>query len=201
MKTDNKGFTLAELLIVIAVIGVLAAMFLLSSSETVTTAKASNIITNLHIMKRAAIAWHADNYKKVQKDGQVKMYSNQEKHPVQEWADKDLQFSKYLDNLGGKGINLNDVRKSVEGTARLNTDLGKGCYGLCDGGTEKDENNEETAYHRREWYVGYRFTEDEGAVREKIRGRLKASGLMFGTPDAHIDNLGDNEAAVWLRVF
>ena len=65
MKNSRKGFTLVELLIVIVVIGVLSTMMMLSSTEAVTSAKASNIVSNLRNMKTAALAWYADNLNSV----------------------------------------------------------------------------------------------------------------------------------------
>ena len=61
MKNKRKGFTLVELLIVIVVIGILSAMMMLSSTEAVTSAKASNIVSNLRNLKTAALAYYADN--------------------------------------------------------------------------------------------------------------------------------------------
>ena len=61
MKRTRKGFTLVELLIVIVVIGILSAMMMLSSSEAVTSAKATAIISNLRNLKTAALAYYSDN--------------------------------------------------------------------------------------------------------------------------------------------
>ncbi|MBQ6773618.1 MAG: type II secretion system protein [Synergistaceae bacterium] len=57
----HKGFTLVELLIVIVVIGILSAMMMLSSSEAVSTAKATKIIADMRNLKTAALAYFADN--------------------------------------------------------------------------------------------------------------------------------------------
>lgn len=61
MKGKRKGFTLVELLIVIVVIGVLSTMMMLSSTEAVTSAKASNIVSNLRNLKTAALALYVDS--------------------------------------------------------------------------------------------------------------------------------------------
>ena len=61
IKKTRKGFTLVELLIVIVVIGILSAMMMLSSTEAVTSARASNIVSNLRNLKTAALAYYVDN--------------------------------------------------------------------------------------------------------------------------------------------
>lgn len=60
-STKRKGFTLVELLIVIVVIGILSSMMMISSTEAVTSAKASNIVSNLRNLKTAALAYYVDS--------------------------------------------------------------------------------------------------------------------------------------------
>ena len=57
----RKGFTLAELLIVITVIGVLASMMMVSSNEAVSTSRATDIIANLRAIKGAALMHYVDS--------------------------------------------------------------------------------------------------------------------------------------------
>ena len=63
----RRGFTLVELLIVIAVMGILSSMMMVSSSESVTTAKANNIISNLRNFSMAAMAYYTDHVEEVGK--------------------------------------------------------------------------------------------------------------------------------------
>lgn len=71
--SKRKGFTLIELMIVIVVIGVLAAMMMFSATEATTSAKATNIINNLQALKRAALAYYADNMDTINRNfGQYK---------------------------------------------------------------------------------------------------------------------------------
>ena len=60
-NVKRKGFTLVELLIVIVVIGILSAMMMLSSTEAVSSAKASNVVSNLRNLKTAALAYYVDH--------------------------------------------------------------------------------------------------------------------------------------------
>lgn len=202
--TFRKGFTLIETLIVVAVIAILVKMAIIGVDEFISTAKATKIINNLYTLRAATWAWYADNKQNViQYTGTFRGKSvvagmvaiDDTVKPIQEWGDKDLKLSQYIGRIEkGTGINLNKTykTKNSDGKEQTNTDLAKGYYGICDGGGQ--------AGKRHVWYAGYRFNDNEEKVREKIRGRLKTSNLMFGTADAHPDPDDEKAAAVWLRV-
>ena len=61
MKKMQKGFTLVELLIVIAVIGILGAMGMMGGSEANTIATATKITEDLKIISSAMNMYYADN--------------------------------------------------------------------------------------------------------------------------------------------
>ena len=54
MKKARKGFTLVELLIVVAILAALSAAMMASSSDAIDQAQANAIISNLQSMKTAA---------------------------------------------------------------------------------------------------------------------------------------------------
>lgn len=90
-----KGFTLVELMIVIVVIGILASMMAVSSSESVSTANASNIISNLRNYSMAAMALYTD--KMGEKDNKyVKLPGDASDDP----DDITEDVKKYLHNKG-----------------------------------------------------------------------------------------------------
>ena len=60
MKRMRKGFTLVELLIVIAVLGVLAAMMSTSAGSASAIAKAAAIHSNIRSIKAAALLYRAE---------------------------------------------------------------------------------------------------------------------------------------------
>ena len=75
-EIKRRGFTLVELLIVIVVIGILSAMMMLSSTEAVSSARASNIVSNLRNLKTAALAWYVDSLDVIEgKDANGKAFS------------------------------------------------------------------------------------------------------------------------------
>ncbi len=60
MKKFRKGFTLVELLIVIAVIGALSGMMMQASSDAVDSAQAAKILSNLQSLKVAAMEMYIE---------------------------------------------------------------------------------------------------------------------------------------------
>lgn len=191
--------TLIEVLVVTLVIAVLSAMGYLGVNDYLASAKATKIIMNLHTLKKALWSWYVDNRDKVQSNGRVKI--GKSILPIQNWqidGKNSLKLSVYLKRLGSSGINFYPTKSDDTVAGRTTTNLREGCYGICDGGTLKGDEKDS---YRNNWYAGYRFKDDEDAVRKKILGRLESSGgLWMGTADAHETPNGDNAQAVWLKV-
>ena len=176
----RKGFTLVELLIVIVVIGILSAMMMLSSTEAMSSAKASNIASNLRNLKTATLAWYADHV---------------------DWVSPDLKVNigtttgKQIDEVVGTESGKANILKyfNNEGSMTLVGSPSAGQYGI----------HQATEDGKNSWYVGYAFATNETSVKEKLAGRAKTMGLKFGTAQAGSlsDTAGDNVAAVWMKVL
>ena len=172
MNGKRRGFTLVELLIVIVVIGILSAMMMFSSTEAVSSAKASNIVSNLNIMKKAVIAWYTDNYHRVKEEawsGKKTAYKVDGYFLGEFVKDKggEKEFQRYFSS--GKSVKITKDNYTKEGDFFLATE-------------------------GADWYVGY----DVGSnmsVREKLAGRAKTSGLLGGTKkkDKNGKDIADTE--------
>ena len=66
MKRARKGFTLVELLIVIAIIGILTSMAMMGGSEANNVAQANKIIEEMRIISAAMNMYYADNRQEIE---------------------------------------------------------------------------------------------------------------------------------------
>ena len=152
----RKGFTLVELLIVIVVIGILSAMMMLSSTEAVTSARASNIVSNLRNFKTAAMAMYVDYLDNMD---QCKTPENKDTAFPTTFAagtqsDQDKILVKYM-NKGDSntGDTDTDHYHIVLGTATINSKSMKAYYVMYDNASDS-------------------------RVQEKLVGRAASVGLL-----------------------
>lgn len=67
----RKGFTLVELLIVIAILGALSSMMMISSTDAVISARVNNVIGNLRSLKTATLSHYIKSMDSYADDGKV----------------------------------------------------------------------------------------------------------------------------------
>lgn len=209
----RKGFTLMELLIVIVVIGILSAMMILSSTEAVTTAKATKIMADLTHIRKAVLAWYFDNMDRItyvsgNTDGVGNMkfcFNGVKYHSIQDAlshnaVSKTSQVISIMSYIhGASGFNEKGAADKKNAASWLY--LEPGGYGVNDAGTE----------HRREtWFAGYQSRDGEDILKRKIWGRKNALGLFFTSgirPNEHgckpiLDvNKLHTAKTVWLRIM
>ena len=189
----RKAFTLVELLIVIVVIGVLAAMMMFSSTEAISSAKASNIIAGLTTFKKALTHWYIDNYDKVYKhsNGEYKLRNCGE--GVDDLGDlmksNSALVTKYIGNASSQSF-------STKSNLSSQTDSG---YRFEDSGKVNN---------RSSWFVGYVLSASDksSGIAKKLAGRAKSLGLL-----ANQGNDGNTNKAeitpysggnvVWMKVL
>ena len=63
MNTKRNGFTMIELLIVLAIIVVLSAVMAFANMHSASNSQAHHIINNFRSLRNAALSWHQDNPK------------------------------------------------------------------------------------------------------------------------------------------
>ncbi|MBQ9527694.1 MAG: type II secretion system protein [Fretibacterium sp.] len=86
----RSGFTLVELLIVIAVIGILMSGMLLSGSSATSSARALSIVNDLRVMKQAVFLMYLDSMDHFDK-GQAPKFEN---------LSPAVALARYVDNPG-----------------------------------------------------------------------------------------------------
>ena len=163
MKEGRKGFTLVELLIVIVVIGILAGMMMLSSTEAVTSAKATKIISDLTVLKKAVLSWYADNYERV-----VSQYNSGEKR------------NDYLVKVGNRQFHLGVFAQQHKGDKEFLKYLGSSNKITLTKDNSTKPGEYLLATEGNQWFVGYDVGSDM-RLREKLAGRAKSLNLQGAT--------------------
>ena len=161
----RKGFTLVELLIVIVVIGVLSAMMILSSTEAVSTAKATKVISDMRVLKTATLAWYMDNLDSIEdhevggdKGFHIKIGNTWQR--IHEYLNKNPDaFTKYL------GSGSLDLNKNINWTSKTQTYASEGGYSVYMGKANTV------------CYIVHGVPKDE-KLRSKLTSKAKSAGLL-----------------------
>ena len=156
MKRMHKGFTLVELLIVIAILGAMSAMMATSSSDSIDAASASAILNNLQTMKAAAFEMYMEE-PKVASDTAITNEKEIEITPASGTGqDAIAAVTKKVGEILGERLGRKDIATG---------------YGIVG-----DANH---------WYIYYTITADDSAnVKAKLQTSANAAGLYGGTSAA-----------------
>ncbi|MBQ2617160.1 MAG: type II secretion system protein [Synergistaceae bacterium] len=163
----RKGFTLVELLIVIVVIGILSAMMMLSSTEAVTSAKASNIISNLRNLKTAALAYYVDHLDDLEDSTKATTAISMNDVAVY------LNSSKTSFNF-----NFTGVAYAEDAVTAATTSDGYEADGITYKIATVSRNEGTTTRASQKWYLMCDVNDTK--VQEKLAGRAKSVGLLKG---------------------
>ena len=193
-RAVKKGFTLVELLIVIVVIGVLAAMLMMASSEMESTAKATKIINDLRVLSTAFQHWSFDNLRNIQE------------------AASNASDKGYHLVIDGKEIRFHEALKSDNyGVKRY---LDNSHFDLNNGKSNDWQNMYATVggysvylgFTNTVGYVVYRISDksdnsDYSRLRDKLKSRAKSAGLVYYNYSGKKETSYNRENFVCMRAF
>ena len=171
----RKGFTLVELLIVIAIIGTLTALMTLSSTNATASAEAAKVVSGLRTARSAAIMYYWD-------------------HP-------DLQTSTVWakgtedDDPGVQEKFASEIGDYLEATPE-GASLGT-VYTLKLIGTAGD------AASKADWYVGYTVannTKISDAVKARLVGQASSYGLWGITDAGAVAAYATTDTVIYVKV-
>lgn len=160
MKRTHKGFTLVELLIVVAIIGVISVMMTMSSTDAVDKAGANTIVGNLNSMKTAAFSMYMD-HPEIAKD------------EIVFGADTNSALTTLAKYLGKKS----DILVAVEEDESTSTEAYTPKYGLVG----------KTASGVTHWFVVYDTTGESTGVKTQLAStadKTELNGTTAVTYDA-----------------
>ena len=166
----RKGFTLVELTIIFAVISVLAAAMMLSSTEAVVTAKAAKIISDMNLIKRATMSWYMENRKLLKFAGGTSGYKVNGNTELHEYLKENSDELK--DYFSGNALAINTGPGNYQDTKNNNK------YYAPLGGYAVYMGKSNTVC-----YVVYKISEnnkasEETRLKEKLQAKAKQAGLI-----------------------
>ena len=210
----RKAFTLVELLIVIVVIGVLAAMLMLSSTEAVSSAKATKIISDLRLWKTAVLAWYTDHLDSVAyggiRHGQVcvEMFRPtkypsvaDDAQPIQEALQKVNNRQLIINYMNGGSVSLGGANNNDKSGSKSKDENNNDVYVYAKpGGYEVHDGDAKNVNYRHFWSVGYYLTDSEkSTLAPKLAARAKSIGLY--QTNKYDSPYYTNGSTVWMKIL
>ena len=149
-RLARSGFTLVELLIVIAVIGILMSGMLLSGSSATSSARALSIVNDLRVMKQAVFLMYLDSMDHFDKANASEFENLDPASVLARYVDNPGKYEKVdgkkqygFDESGGRwyvyyviGNGSNEVKASLSGRAKTDGLLEKDGKETYKGGSE-----------------------------------------------------------------
>ena len=191
-----------ELLIVIAIIVILAGGLMIYGEETMASAKANNVISNMKIIKTAALEWIADY------SDYIEPYTYVVTYPLPYITAKDLRnkIEKNIQNVmrsdkNGRATMMKYIQTSenisVNGIAQDKPYAQTDGYAIVDisGGYGTGLGDPYNPLQYEKWYVVYRPDTNNKNVKkmlQKLEGRARTEGLYKNATEYYTANASPN---------
>lgn len=164
MRKCRNGFTLIELVIVMLVIGVFAAMMMFSSTEAEKSARVQNIINNLNQLHKAVSSWYLDNQHRIKlgadnRSGELGVLLNGRVEYLSTFLDKggDAEILRYIQHNDNVKLISHNKTKDLDDAYILRA-----------------------VENGKVWYLTYYLGKADSGVKSRFAGKAKSIEL-FGT--------------------
>ncbi|MBR0151722.1 MAG: type II secretion system protein [Synergistaceae bacterium] len=193
MTRKRRGFTLLEMLIAIAVLGILSAVTLFSTLNMTASAEANNVITNMMHLKTAVLMWYKENSSRVTSSYQIKTGTTTPQTLSNFFRDHRDEILKYLDNktsltiTGGSGNTGDYSLFSASNTSQWYVIYNLGPRKYSSDKEDKEDASDMEAPNMR--------------IREKLAGNAKTYGLSGKNSDGTLNSVYTNEQFVYMLII
>lgn len=166
MIRKRRGFTLLEMLTAIIVIVMLSAVMMMSTLEVSASAEARNIISDMNLIRTAALMWYKenssrivlnDNEYKIKTNGTIQFFSGFIK-------DHGSEIMKYIDKNSSAVLHYkNDGTNNAGDYSLIAVNNSKQWYVCCNLGETGNNSDTEAPYMK---------------IKSKLAGNAKTFGLL-----------------------
>lgn len=190
-KESRKGFTLVELFLVIIVLVGLAGTITISADESIASAEVNNIITNMRILKSAALQWLTDY------GDFVDPYSHAVTYPFTYINIKSSETN--VETIQGLMADStpgsrSTMTKYIKMSSQLFS-LSKGVlpdvdeYAITDGGNTREK-----------WYVVYKFEKEDRRIK-RIKRKMANKAQEFELYKNENDSYTEDSEYVYMKII
>ena len=171
----RKGFTLVELLIVIAIIGTLTALMTLSSTNATASAEAAKVVNGLRTARSAAIMYYWD-------------HPDLQNQPKASWD---------IDEVGVQKLFAGEIGQYLEATPEGGDKATTYSLKLVTTATDN-----KTLASAADWYVGYTVADNTkitAAVKARLAGQASSYGL-YGIDGTTVDGYKTSDTVIYVKL-
>ena len=173
MIRKRRGFTLLEMLTAIIVIVMLSAVMIMSTLEVSASADSSNIISDMNLIRTAALMWYKENSSRIV-PSTFKIKTNGTEQYFSEFIrDHGSEIMKYIDKNSLVVLRYKGGTNNIGDYSLADVNKSKQWYVCCNLGATGNLSNSEDPYMK---------------IKSRLASKAKTLGLR-GTTDLNNDSI------------